>query len=143
LPFTGLRLSRTRPRAIPRGYAREPSTLGVRIRRRRLDLGLSQRILADRLGVRAEAVASWELGRYQPSIRLWPRIVELLDCDPLVVGAELADRICALRRRIGLTRKELAARTGLDEGTVADLEAGRSNPSARVIAIVRSILNRN
>lgn len=135
-----MRLSMPRPREFPRGYPQRRASLGAHIRRQRLDLGLPQRILAERWRVTRATVAGWELGRCQPSIRHWPLVVDFLGCcDPTGTTASLGERLRALRRRHGWTQSELAAQAGLDEGTVIDLEAGRRNASARVIAIVGSL----
>jgi transcriptional regulator with XRE-family HTH domain len=48
--------------------------LGNEIRVRRLDLGLLQRELAERIGVSKETVTNWELGRTSPREDLWGRL---------------------------------------------------------------------
>src|SRR5690349_4695080 len=78
LPYTSLRLTRPRPRVFPRGYPHEPRTLGERIRRRRMDLGLTQRTLAKKLGCLQETVWQWERDVSQPLARRWPRIEAVL-----------------------------------------------------------------
>jgi transcriptional regulator with XRE-family HTH domain len=142
LPFTSLRLRAARPSVFPRGYPQNPATLGEHLRRRRLDLGLPQRILAERWRVTRETVAGWELGRNQPSIRHWPIVLSFLGHDPGPTGLCVGDRIRAYRRQLGLTQSELAAQFGLDAGTVLDLESGRRTLSARVSAIVERLLGR-
>ncbi len=107
-------------------------TLGDHIRRRRLDLGQGQRILAASLGVSAETIAAWELGRSRPRARHLAGLIRFLGYDPEPAGERLADRVRALRRRLGLTQRGLAARLGLDERTVRDLERGRRKASRRV-----------
>ncbi|MBI5709507.1 MAG: helix-turn-helix domain-containing protein [Candidatus Eisenbacteria bacterium] len=128
MPFSRLRLKGPRPAALPRGYPREVRTLGDHLRRRRLDLGLTQRILADRWGVRSEAIAAWELGRTKPGIRLVAKIVALLEGDPVDHPATLAGRLVAIRRRLGLTQAELAARLVQDEKQICRWERGKRTP---------------
>jgi len=140
LPFSSLNLAGTRPRCLPRGYPISPNTLGEHIRRRRLDLGLTQRTLARRLGVREEAVHLWELDRFLPLARHYGRLVRVLGVDPEPPSHSLAERLRAARRRAGLTQAELARRLGLDEGTVVDFEAGRRSPSKRVTAALAGFL---
>ena len=60
--------------------------------------------------------------------------------DPTPTGTAIAEQVRSVRRRLGLTQAELAARLGLDAGTVADLEAGRRSPSARVRSAVVHVL---
>jgi transcriptional regulator with XRE-family HTH domain len=116
------------------------ATLGQRIRRRRLDLGETQRTVAAGMGVRLETVAGWELDRFEPAVRLWPRVIEFLGCDPLARGEGLGDRVRAFRRQLGLTQRELAKRLGMDPGTIGDLECGRRTPRDRVAASVERFI---
>lgn len=125
---------------MPRGYPAEPKTLGEHIRRRRLDQGLTQRILAERWCVRSETIAAWELGRTGPGIRQMAKIVRFLGFDPEPSGSSSGERLKAARRRAGLTQVELAGRLGVDEGTVVDLEAGRRRPGRRVREAVADFL---
>ena len=105
--------------------------MGDHIRRKRLDLGLRQRTLAKQLGVRMETVANWELGKAKPLVRHMAGLIQFLGYDPVRVKDSLPGRLQAARRRLGLTQAEVAARLGLDEGTVLDLERGRRKVSWR------------
>lgn len=81
-----LRESRPRPRRdrdiaavvddADRGHAQY---VGRRIRRLRLERGLSQQRLADLVGIDRSHVADWEAGRYPPSAALSDRIGAALD----------------------------------------------------------------
>jgi transcriptional regulator with XRE-family HTH domain len=113
---------------LPRGYPVTVRTLGDHLRRRRLDLGLTQRILAKRWGVRSESIAAWELGRTKPGIRQFAKVIALLGADPMPLPESLAERLLAVRRRLGLTQAELAARLGQDEGQISRWERGRRTP---------------
>ncbi len=114
--------------------------MGDHIRRKRLDLGQGQRILARRLGVREETVHLWETGHARPLPRHYGRIVRFLGYDPEPGGANLGEWIRATRRRRGLTQAELAALIGVDEGTVADIEADRRRPSRKIAAAVEAFI---
>jgi transcriptional regulator with XRE-family HTH domain len=57
-------------------------TVGDHIRRRRLDLGLLQREVAERLGADAATITNWELNRTQPALRFLPAIVGFLGYPP-------------------------------------------------------------
>ncbi len=127
---------------FPRGYPKNPVTLGEQLRRRRLDLSLPQRILAERWRVTRETVAGWELGRCQPSIRHRPLVVEFLGLDPTPTAATLGGRLRAYRRKHGLTQAELGVRVGINEGTILDIEANRRKTSARVVALIEGLLAR-
>ncbi len=56
------------------GYPKQIKHLGDEIRTRRLDLGLLQWELAERIGVSKETVTNWELGRTTPREDLWGRL---------------------------------------------------------------------
>jgi transcriptional regulator with XRE-family HTH domain len=114
--------------------------MGDHLRRRRLELGLAQRTLALRLGVREETVRLWESGRSRPLPRHYGRIVRFLGYDPAEDGASPGGRLRALRRRLGLTQVEMARQLGVDEGTVVDLEGGRRAVSRRVLGLVAKFL---
>ncbi len=117
--------------------------MGDHVRRRRIDLGLTQRTLARQLGVREETVHLWETARAKPLPRHYGRIIRLLGYDPEEAGASLDDRIRATRRQLGLTQAELAAIIGSDEGTVVDLEANRRRPSRKIAGAVEVFLGKS
>jgi len=56
-------LASVSPTLIYKDYPAEPKTFGGRLRQRRLGLDLSQKELAQKLGVCLDAVADWEAGR--------------------------------------------------------------------------------
>jgi DNA-binding XRE family transcriptional regulator len=57
---------------LPATYPREFKTLGDHLRKRRLELGLLQREVAERLGVDETTVYNWERNRTNPSRQLVP-----------------------------------------------------------------------
>jgi transcriptional regulator with XRE-family HTH domain len=61
---------------------RTTTKLGELLRARRAALGLTQRSLAQKLGVQASHVAFIESGRRKPSLKLAARIAETLGLDP-------------------------------------------------------------
>ena len=102
--------------------------MGDHLRRRRLDLGLTQQTVATQWGVRPETVTSWELGRSQPSVRRYPAIIALLGDDAQPPSETLPERLLAIRRRLGLTQADFAARVGQDEHQICRWEKGRLRP---------------
>ena len=109
-------------------------TLGDHLRKRRLDLNLLQRHIADRLGVDDTTVCNWESGRTAPQLRFIPRILAFLGYDPYVPSPQaLGERIIAARRRLGLTQKGLAGLLDIDPGTVSRWERGKSLPSKNLL----------
>jgi transcriptional regulator with XRE-family HTH domain len=93
-----------------------------------LDLGLSQRDVALRIGVDQTTVYNWETGTATPNLRAIPGVIRFLGYDPTKTGETLGERLRVTRRRLGLSHLELAGRLGVDPSTVLDWETGRHRP---------------
>ncbi len=66
--------------------------LGDHVKKRRLDLGLSQREAARRIGVSKKAIQNWEFGLFEPTVSCAPRVIEFLGgIDPRAEPASLSD----------------------------------------------------
>jgi transcriptional regulator with XRE-family HTH domain len=61
---------------------RNLNQFGDTVRRQREALGLTQRLLAERLGVESSHVAFIESGRRKPSLKLLARLAHVLELDP-------------------------------------------------------------
>jgi transcriptional regulator with XRE-family HTH domain len=137
LPFCKSTLKTERKRA---GYPCFVNHLGDHIRKRRLDVGLQLKQLAQQLGAHEQCVASWERGLREPSIRFWPKLILFLGHDPRPLPETLADRVRHRRIGLGLTIKQLASELGVDPGTLADWEGGRRQPAGKFLAKVSGLL---
>ena len=131
MPFTSLRLSGPKPRVFPRGYPHTPRTLGERIRQRRMDRGLTQRTLAERLGCCSQSVAHWERDLSEPLAARWPAIEGVLGVGLVPERDGLPGQVRAARLRRGLTQEELARRAGVHVRTVRNAELGIHRPDRR------------
>ena len=140
MPFCKLRLAGRRPRALPRGYPHEPRTPGERIRQRRMDRGLTQRTLAERLRCCLETVAAWEQDESEPLARQWPGIAEVLGPGLVPQADGFPGRVRALRLGLGLTQEQVAARSGVDLRTIRNVETGRHRPRRRTLARLAVVL---
>jgi len=109
---------------FPRGYPHNPQTLGQWIRKRRLDCGLNQDQLAERLGCSIQAIGRWEGDRSSPDPTRWPQIEALLGPGLFRPCADSASQLRVARFRLGWTQQELAERAGLDVRTVKNAELG-------------------
>jgi DNA-binding transcriptional regulator YiaG len=87
---------------LPRSYPQVLATVGDHLRKWRLDLGLLQREVAERLGVDHCTVTNWELNRTKPALRFLPGSINLLGFDPSAPGASLGERLKAWRHRAGV-----------------------------------------
>ena len=76
MPFCHVMLKAKRPQSSK--YPQQLSTLGDRIRRRRLDLGLFQKQVAEQVGVDEETIFRWESNESGPQIQFIPAIIKLL-----------------------------------------------------------------
>jgi DNA-binding XRE family transcriptional regulator len=89
-----------------------------------MELGLTQRTLAERLGCCYQSVARWEQDRSEPGPRRWPDLEAVLGPGLMSAREELVGGIKAARLRLGLTQAELARLAGVDERTVRSCERG-------------------
>lgn len=97
-------------------------TTGERIRQRRLELGMTQKELADKLGYSTKTtVAAIEAGRNELRQAKIQAIAEVLDCDPLWL--------------IGLSNKAPEPRPGwyLDPEAAEIADFLHKNPSYKVL----------
>ena len=76
LPMCHLRFACSKPRSY--AYPKELNTLGDHLRKRRLDLGLLQREVAERVGVDETTILNWEKNRTRPSAKISARITSFL-----------------------------------------------------------------
>ena len=74
-------------------------------------------------------------------MRFYPRIIEFLGYDPHGEPQCIGEEIAARRRKLGLSRKRLAKKLGLDEATVARFESGSSKPTGERAEIVKTFLS--
>jgi len=103
-------------------------TSGDHLRRRRLELGLSQADLASRLSVSPKTIRNWETGHRTPTGRSLGPIRDLLGYDPLPQLSSVARRLREYRLAGGWTRAELATQLGVLTITVSRWERGKTAP---------------
>jgi transcriptional regulator with XRE-family HTH domain len=102
----------------------------------RLDLGLLQREVAQRLGVVPGTLTNWELNRTKPTLRFLPGIINLLGSDPSAPGASLGERLKAWRHRAGVPQDRFARLIGIDPGTLSRWERNLRVPAGRYARLV-------
>jgi len=136
LPFGKIRLKSLR---LP-PWAFVPSTLGQHLKKRRLELGLLQREVAQRLAVDQFTYLTWEKDRKIPWDRYAPALKAFLGYDPGPAPVSLPGRLKAKRRGLGLSRKAAARRLGIDEGTLYRWERGISEPKGRHAELIAQFI---
>jgi transcriptional regulator with XRE-family HTH domain len=89
-------------------------TVGYAIAIQRRNAGLTQRQLAERLGIEAETVSRMEHGKYPPTIARLEQLADILDCPvtrffgcPTNAERTLADRIADKIQSLPKERHEI------------------------------------
>lgn len=101
-----------------------PRALGEHLRKRRLELGLSQGQGAKQLWVNPWTILNWEKSHTAPPYAAFPRILRWLGYDPCPAPKTLPERLAAKRRAMGWPIREAARKLGVDPGTWRDWERG-------------------
>ncbi|MBN1825982.1 MAG: transcriptional regulator [Candidatus Eisenbacteria bacterium] len=126
MPFTGLRLRASKP--LDPAYPRELKTLGSHLRKRRLDLGLLQREVAEQIGVSKDTYRLWESNATHPLPRQWPGIISFLDYQPSLAEDSFGARLRGTRLSRGLTQLAVSIILGVDPGSVSRWETRGKRP---------------
>lgn len=103
---------------------------------RRLQLNLSQKELAQKLGVSTTVVSLWETGQTKPSKSTQKKIFEVLghtsDGETILEPeASVKTLLLTARRRLGLTQKDFADKLKVSQAAISVWEKGRSEPRPR------------
>ena len=131
--------------------AKEPTTLGQHLKKKRFTAGLRQKQIAVELGVSARTLSLWECDRIVPAWAFQPRLIAYLGHDsftgltpgkpknnetscvaflaqdaPVTTG----EKIKQLRLKLRKTRLQLAAAWGISPKTLWGWETDRWQPSA-------------
>lgn len=94
-----------------------PQTLGQHLRKRRLELGLTQADVASQLGMSPFTVLNLEKDRRRPTLGVLAVLIRWLGYDPLPAPVTLQEHMQATRRVRGWTVREAAKQLGVDPAT--------------------------
>ena len=129
LPFCHLTLTAQKPSNIPQIL----KTWGDHILKRRLELKLFQREVAQLLGVNETSVYDWEKHRTDPMVHLIPRITEFLGyIPPMFSGQTTGQKIVTYRHVRGMSQRALALTLKVDPGTLGRWERDESSPTGEL-----------
>ena len=102
-----------------------PVSLGEHLKKKRLELRLTQKEAGKHLGVTSYTVTNWEHGLRRPAIQHFPAICQFLGYDPEPpIPDTLAERLVAKRREFGWTQRVAAQKLGVDPSTWSAWEHG-------------------
>ncbi len=106
-----------------------PQTIGEHLKKRRNELALLQRDVAERFGVCEDTITGWETSRSTPQIQYYPKLIEFLGYNPFPVDeATLGGRIKKYRMERGVSQKKFARMMHVDETTVRAWEMDKHKP---------------
>lgn len=125
----------------PKETAFELRTLGEHVRRRRLELRLTQKQAVDWLAVNPWTVLNWEKGHTEPSIESMPAILQFLGYEPFPESKTLPERMLAKRRAMGWSIKEAARQLGIDAGTWGVWERGATAPKGQHLMLLNALVS--
>ena len=80
-PSCHFTLTAQKPSPLP--YPAQISTIGDHLRKRRLDLGLLQREVAEELGVTESTIWNWEANCSSPQLGFIPKTIAFLGYNPV------------------------------------------------------------
>jgi transcriptional regulator with XRE-family HTH domain len=116
---------------LPKELTEDPITLGDHLRRRRIELGLYQKDVAEQIGVTTSTIWNWENNWSSVTLRCMPKVIEFLGYNPVPWPDNLVDKLGWYKQVKGLTLEQLGAEMNRDPEQLADWLTGRHNPCRR------------
>ncbi len=126
-------------------------TIGERINKIRKQKGMTQKELAEKLGVSYVMISQYEHGIRKPKIKMIKNIAAALNveytellCDDSEYNAEsttIGERIRMYRKEKRLTQKQLAEKANIAETSVVNYETERRAPSVETIKKIADALD--
>lgn len=114
LPFSNLVENGCKP--LENNMIVNPTSIGEKLRNRRLRLGLLQKDVAKAIGVCEESITLWENNLSKPTVSYYPHIIKFLGYIPFDVDVStLSGQIKLYRYLQGLTQKNLAHKLSINE----------------------------
>ena len=121
------------------------ASLGEWIRTNREKKDLSQKGLAEKVGVSQPQVSTWENGSSEPSEDMMQRLSSLFGSEPSEGGLEGSFRewLKSRREQLGMSRMELAEKTGINYLTVSFIETGKTeSPREATVRNLEKVLGK-
>ena len=127
MPICNIKLKAKKPNNKP--YPKELNTYGDHIRKKRLDLNLSQPQVANLINVTPDTITNWELNSNKPELSYIPKIISFLGYTP-----ELKiNPIKKYRIEKGISQKAMARILEIDPATLSRIERGSKRISNKAM----------
>jgi transcriptional regulator with XRE-family HTH domain len=112
------------------------------LRKRRIDLGLSQAKAAKIIGTNSYAVCGWEKRYNAPHSKFIPKIIDFLGYVPFegIENMSYGEKIITCRKIKGLSQEELAEELNVYPRTLANWENDIRLPGKRYIKAVNAFV---
>ncbi|MBL8311197.1 MAG: YifB family Mg chelatase-like AAA ATPase [Burkholderiales bacterium] len=126
LPHLRVRLKVVRNLA----FSRNPQTVGEHLRKKRIELGLRQIDVAERIGVAEWTIINWERGTTtKVPDRYFAKVIEFLGYNPEPEPSTWGARLKWKRRLLGLTATAFGKMIGVSVDTIQAWERGQMPPT--------------
>jgi transcriptional regulator with XRE-family HTH domain len=135
LPFARARLTTSWKPAV---YPKELKDLTDHLQKRRIDLGLQWKEVAEQLAVDSTTLTNWTKRRTQPDLRCLPRVIRWLGYDPRPKARTIGEALVRYREGKGASQRQLAKRLAVDPSTLARWERGKRIPSGDYLARIKT-----
>jgi transcriptional regulator with XRE-family HTH domain len=128
LPFYKTELKALRPPSPD--YPTVLNTLGDHIRKKRLELGLLQKDVANIIDTDTDTIWNWENNYATPYISYLPNIIKFLGYVPFNTSCNtLREKIVTSRKLLGLSQRKFALLIGIAPSTLGKWEQGKTKPN--------------
>jgi DNA-binding XRE family transcriptional regulator len=139
LPFSKLHKTVCKP--LKKKLLINPTTIGEKLKNKRIELGLTQKAMGGFIGVCEDSITFWEKNRNKPSIIYYPKIIQFLGYVPFDIDAStLGGQIKLYRYLHGLSQEDLALNLDINESTVFHYEKNKHKPSPKILIKFKSLL---
>ena len=135
LPICNIVLNALKPERRP--YPKELKTYGDHLRKKRLDLGLSQPQVAKIINVTPDSITNWELNRGKPILTLIPKIISFLGYSPKIIENPIKNYSI----QNGLSQKEFARILEINPTTLYRIERGNNKMPIIVKSKIENLIS--
>ena len=119
------------------------TTIGEHVKKKRIDLRLLQKEVAERIGVSEDCITLWENNRSIPQVKFMPKIIQFLEYIPVKINTEtLGGKVKAYRYLKGLSHKKFGKLLGVDASSVSAWESNKSSPREATLKLLQTYLTK-